>query len=202
MPNCPKFKLLTSFSHYFCSNLIKVKQTVYRFNIFATAILSQCTRISGLSSVTVSANKKLSCFWKCSADMKSLLLLLNFIIEYSQAKMSIRMNPRSVQSTVYDDMRENKQLSGTWNKTINVDCQNGCAMSCIRNPKCRSFTFCGRSTCFLHSDDVFSTAEGEAILWFASDCEYFGMKKHDFPICKEGDNFINIQQDNHKVLSD
>ena len=129
--------------------------------------------------------------------MKFLLLLLNFVVEYSQTKKDARLQTRSIQSSVYEDMWKNKQFSEIMAREI-INSQNGCAMSCNRNPKCRSFTFCGRVTCFLHKDDVFSTEEGENSLSSIWGCRYFGMKRKEQPTCKEGESFINIQEDNHK----
>ena len=120
------------------------------------------------------------------------------MVEYLDAKKNLLLIPRSVQSNVYEDVRENQRFAGTWTKTINVDCQNGCALFCNRDATCRSFTCCGRNTCFLHRDDIFSTEEEEASLSSSFGCRYFAMERSDSPTCKEGETFIKIQEDNHQ----
>ena len=108
-------------------------------------------------------------------------------------------NSRTLQSSLLLDIRQNKRFGATPMKFYQVSSSNLCAMACSREPFCRSFTFCGRLNCFLHHDDVYSTTEGVSKLVEDTKCKYIGMKKTDFPTCRQGSTFVSMVQETNLV---
>ena len=103
------------------------------------------------------------------------------------------MQEKYSRNTIFEDVRMNMRFAGSPMKTVRVSSANGCAMICHRHPECRSFTFCQWSTCELFRDDVFSTAEYDTKLIADHSCKYFGLKKDETPLCKEGKSVVSIQ---------
>ena len=58
--------------------------------------------------------------------------------------------------------------------------------------------FCGRSTCVLLHEDLYSTEDAESYLLDDSLCKYVGMYKSEMPKCKDGQTMISIQDDFYK----
>ena len=79
--------------------------------------------------------------------------------------------------------------------TKEMDSEPKCALECNRHDQCRSFNFCGATTCEMNREDVFSTERGEAILQDDENCCYFGMKRTSKPICHEQGTKVDIQTD-------
>ena len=64
-----------------------------------------------------------------------------------------------------------------------------CAHSCLLEPNCLSFNFCGWSLCELNPGDIFS---GGAFLESDPKCFYMGMKKMESPVCQLKGGMIMI----------
>ena len=73
-----------------------------------------------------------------------------------------------------------------------------CALACNKHPSCLSFNFCGRRTCELNKEDIFSTTNGNQNLKDDASCRYVGMAKLDHPMCKERGEDKDIQDDIHE----
>ena len=125
--------------------------------------------------------------------MKTLTLPLSLLINVVFANFEIKLQEKSSQTTIFEDVRKNKRFAGPPMKTVRISSANKCAMICHRHPECRSFTFCQWSTCELFRDDVFSTAEYDAKLITDPSCNYTGMKKDEIPFCKESKSVVSIQ---------
>ena len=125
--------------------------------------------------------------------MKTLALRLSLAINAVFANFEIELQEKSSQSTIYEDVRNNKRFAGSPMKTVKVGSTKECSMVCHRNPECRSFTFCQGSTCRIFRDDVLSTEEYDAKLIVDQSCKYVGMKRDEMPFCKERKSVISIQ---------
>ena len=111
------------------------------------------------------------------------------------AKRITTVNPKARKVSSFGFHAEGKKLLSPNSKSITVEHQNQCAMTCNRSPVCRSFNFCGRTLCDLHTDDVYSTEMGEAILQEDSNCIYVSMEKDESPVCQEGGRVVDIRSD-------
>ena len=101
---------------------------------------------------------------------------------------------RATRSVPLMDVRKGKRLVDASIKTYMRPLES-CALTCNKHPSCLSFNFCGRSTCELNNEDVFSTINSDQNLKADASCRYVGMAKLDRPMCKELGEYKNIQND-------
>ena len=130
--------------------------------------------------------------------MRVILFFINHLLEIVLSKSDVTIQTQATQVTVFEDIRKRQKLHSKPIRTLPRRSQNGCSMECNRHPKCRSFSFCGRSTCVLLNDDLYSTEDAQSILLNDSSCKYVGMNKVEMPECKDGETAINIQDDFYK----
>ena len=97
--------------------------------------------------------------------------------------------PLAVRSIKFEDVRrdtflEVSSLSIRHDVTTRI-----CALQCMQRSNCRSFNFCGRISCELLRDDVFSIGvKNQALLQPRVGCTYYGMRQHFIPFCEENDD--------------
>ena len=101
---------------------------------------------------------------------------------------------RATRSVPLMDVRKGKRLVDASIKTYMRPLES-CALTCNKHPSCLSFNFCGRSTCELNNEDVFSTINSDQNLKADASCRYVGMAKLDRPMCKELGKYKHIQDD-------
>ena len=96
-------------------------------------------------------------------------------------------------SVAFDDDRKAKKLNGMVLETHRLVSATDCALFCTRTPDCLSFSFCHPETCRLHSQDVFSDDFNNLI--DDDSCSYRGMKREEFPKCREDGETKDILDD-------
>ena len=67
-----------------------------------------------------------------------------------------------------------------------------CAVFCVNTAGCRCYTFCGRASCQLNSNDIHS--EGDSFIQDA-ECIYGGMRRTTIPECEQGGVARGIRED-------
>ena len=130
--------------------------------------------------------------------MRIIIIFINHLLEVVLSKSDVTIQTRAIQATPYEDIRQKQKFHGNTIKTLSRRSQNGCSMECNRDSKCRCFLFCGRSTCVLLNDDLYSTEDARSNLVNDSSCKYIGMTKPHMPECKEGQDRVKIQNDLHQ----
>ena len=98
-------------------------------------------------------------------------------------------------TAAYEKVLENKRFECELMQTKTTSSSNLCLIPCLSDKSCRSFNFCGRLTCELCSDDIFSIANGEHLLQDDPKCKLVAMEKEEVPQCSEGETKIDIQED-------
>ena len=125
-------------------------------------------------------------------NMRSLLSLALFISLAPKNCMGV-VTPVAHRSVVFDDHRMAKKLNGTVLESHRRVAATDCALLCTRTPNCLSFSFCDPETCRLHSHDVFSDDANDLI--HDDSCSYRGMKREEFPECREDGKTKDILDD-------
>ena len=108
--------------------------------------------------------------------------------------------PRAITLATFADKRTGFRFLDSFSSTQRSFSVNGCALSCNRNPKCLSFTYCRNHLCLLNSEDVFSTTDPDSRLVVDPNCDYFGMDKHEVPFCKDGMTVVDIRDDQNQGM--
>ena len=103
-------------------------------------------------------------------------------------------------SGVFENAKKNKRLSGFLKETRHIRNRSKCAMICHGTPICLSINFCGRDTCELSTEDIFSTTDGETLLMDDDRCTYVGMHRSEVPICMENNVFVDIRDDTYNGI--
>ena len=108
---------------------------------------------------------------------------------------SAHIFPKCERLVSYDQVMNHKLFPGSMIGNYEMKTSSGCAMICGRIPECLSFNFCGRVSCLLSSEDLFSLGKNESFLEDNAECKYWGMKRESFPVCKENGDLKNITND-------
>ena len=119
----------------------------------------------------------------------SISLMIFFVDSIPELKL------QAAGSGVFENTVKGKRVNGFRIKTRRIRSRSSCASICNRTPNCLSINFCGRETCELSEEDIFSTADGDAILANDERCTYVGMHRHDIPLCREEESFVDIKDD-------
>ena len=130
--------------------------------------------------------------------MRVILFFINHLLEIVLSKSDVTIQTQAQQVTAYEDIKKRQKFHAITIRAVPRRSQNGCSMECNRNSKCRSFMFCGRSTCVLLKEDLYSTEDAQSYLLDDSSCKYVGMNKSEMPKCKDGQTMISIQDDFYK----
>ena len=101
--------------------------------------------------------------------------------------------PKNSRASYFGDHRNSKRLNGHVIATLQVNSVTRCSIACNKDPTCLSFNLCNQVSCYLNSEDVFSTADSENILQDDNSCQYFGMSRHSKVIC----TINGVHQDLH-----
>ena len=122
----------------------------------------------------------------------SFILRLNVLLLSNNLLIAPRkLTPLSVRSILFDDGIKGKRFeyAGSLLATKSISNQFECALLCNIRATCRSFNVCGKLNCQLNIEDFFSTEAKTSALSDDETCDYFGMKKDQFPICEaKGEN--------------
>ena len=68
-----------------------------------------------------------------------------------------------------------------------------CAMLCLIEPRCKSFSFCRDISCLLYSNDSYTL--GNFVLIPKSKCFYVEMAQSEHPLCEIRGDYVNITSD-------
>ena len=121
------------------------------------------------------------------------LVSISFMMFFVDAIPKLKL--QAAGSGAYENTLKAKRVTDFRIQTRRIRSQSGCVSICNRTPNCLSINFCGREMCELSAEDIFSTADGDTILVKDERCTYVGMHRHDTPLCREGESFVDIEDD-------
>ena len=85
-----------------------------------------------------------------------------------------------------------KRLDVSPIRTLRKVQKTHCILDCMKTFNCTSVNFCGKTICELNPDDIYSQPDSLVTDPF---CNYFGMEKHEIPVCEEFRVLKDIQDD-------
>ena len=130
-------------------------------------------------------------------NVSPLKLVVFFLYCTQLSVCKLLQSTRALKSMQFDDGWNDVKLvvDGELIKKLKLPDRTTCGHSCSSNMHCRSFNFCGRSSCELNKASIYSIINGTSFLVPEQGCKYFGMKRDDSPTCKEGDRLVSILND-------
>ena len=130
-------------------------------------------------------------------NVSPLELVVFFLYCTQLSVCKLLQSTRAVKSMQFDDGWNDVKLvvDGELIKTLKLPDKITCGNCCSNNMYCRSFNFCGKSSCELNKASIYSILNGTSFLVPEQGCKYFGMKREDSPTCMEGDRRESILND-------
>ena len=105
------------------------------------------------------------------------------------------VNSKTINSMAFEETINGKRLLTINTTSITAKSASKCGLFCNKKWNCRSFNFCDTQRCELNFHDIYSTTHGNALLSNDPSCVYFGMKKTSVPFCKQGELYVNVQNE-------
>ena len=123
-------------------------------------------------------------FWKTIASF----VLINVSKTYNKASTLAQ------RTIVFEDSKVGVRLSGSSLENHWKISKTHCATLCNRHPNCFSFNFCDSDVCQLNFKDSFFGS----VAWENDhNCVFTGMRYYNSPVCKEGDEIREINDDSN-----
>ena len=125
---------------------------------------------------------------------------MSFTSVVAVAAIIMGVSPEAFQSMAFEDIIAGKRLTEDILGEFNVQSRFSCALLCNKDDLCRSFNLCASKHCELNKHSFFSIGPGQLEFIDDPECVYYGMRKTSKPVCNDGEQYVDIQNETSSEL--